>query len=187
MKRLLRQKRLAEAEAYTDHVLDQMVDVLETQRVDYLATTPVLLLLLCRRAPKTVAALSGVRLSGTQITPQAYREFRDALDENAVLLRRYGNTMADPGFGTDAASHGDLLPYRLNYPYTTIQVVDSDDWRRVLDHGQYGPVLPNVSPAANWTVVPGQRCARESRCPVMPRIPVVKPNALTCGNALPCG
>lgn len=144
VKRLLRQKRLAEAEAYTDHVLDQMVDVLEIQRVDYLATTPVLLLRLCRLAPKTVAALSGVRLSGTQITPQTYREFRDALDENAVLLRRYGNTMADPGFGTDAASDGDLLPYRLNYPYTTIQVVDSDDWRRVLDHGQHGQVRVTV-------------------------------------------
>jgi len=50
-----------------------------------------------------------------------------------------------------------------------------------------GPVLPNVSPAANWAVVPGQRRAGGNSRDWSYRGPALKYNVLTCGDALPCG
>ena len=50
-----------------------------------------------------------------------------------------------------------------------------------------GPVLPNVSRAASWAVVPGQRCARDNSRDWSCYGPPLKSNVLTCGDALPCG
>ena len=44
--------------------------------------------------------------------------------------------------------------------------------------------LPNVSPAPNWTVVPGQRRAGDNSKIGCAAENGVKPNLLTCGNAL---
>ena len=59
----------------------------------------------------------------------------------------------------------------------------------VLDQGAgavvSGPVLPNVSSAANWNIVPGQRRVRESPGLGYATDRVVKANDLTWGNVLP--
>jgi hypothetical protein len=47
-------------------------------------------------------------------------------------------------------------------------------------------VLPSVSPAANWTVVPGQRWAIDNTRDWSYCGPAHKSNVLSCGNALPC-
>jgi hypothetical protein len=47
-----------------------------------------------------------------------------------------------------------------------------------------GPVLPNVSSAANWNIVPGQRRVRESPGLGYATDRVVKTNDLTWGNVL---
>jgi hypothetical protein len=53
--------------------------------------------------------------------------------------------------------------------------------------GLNGPVLPNVSPAANCTVVPSQQVRERQLQDWSYREPALKFNALTCGDALPCG
>lgn len=154
VKRLINAGRPGDVREYTDHLIEQITAVLETERIDYLATTPALLQLLCRQAPDMARKASGARLSGTQITPDMVREYREVLGEDFIILRRYGNTLADPGVGVGSENDGEVLPYLIAYPQTTIQIVDPDDWRRVVDYGQYGQVrmtllgrdlfLPNV-------------------------------------------
>ncbi|MCK9896185.1 hypothetical protein MXD60_16575 [Frankia sp. AgB32] len=152
IKRLIRAGRLADAGAYTDHLLEQITDVLTTQRVDYLNTTPALFQVLVRRRPELAAALAGVRLSGTQISPAMYREFAGILG-GAPCGLSYGNTFGNAA-GLPYEPDHDLLPYAPNYPQVTMAVVDKTDWRRTVGYGEGGQVrltvlhddlfLPNV-------------------------------------------
>jgi hypothetical protein len=68
-------------------------------------------------------------------------------------------------------------------------VAKTCEWMEVSTSGYYewrnGPVLPNVSSAANWNIVPGQRRVRESPGLGYATDRVVKTNDLTWGNVLP--
>ncbi|HEV2639969.1 MAG TPA: hypothetical protein VGX23_32850 [Actinocrinis sp.] len=152
VKRLIREGRLAEANEYSTHMIEQIADVLGSGRVDYLNTTPALLQVLTRRHPDLVAALRGVRLSGTQVSPDMYRDFVAALN-GGICGRSYGNTFGN-GAGLPAEQNGEILPYAPNYPQVTMAVVDRNDWSTTVPYGATGQVrltvlhedlfLPNV-------------------------------------------
>ncbi|MFJ1706347.1 arylcarboxylate reductase [Kitasatospora sp. NPDC088346] len=142
VKRLIRAGRLADAREYTDHLLEQIADVLARGTVDYLTTTPALLQALCRRHPALVAALDGVRLSGTQIGPEAYQDFLAALDGGICGLS-YGNTFGNAA-GLTTRQDADLLPYVPNHPQVTMAVVHRDDWTVPVAYGATGQVRLTV-------------------------------------------
>jgi len=152
VKRLIATGRLDQAREYTDHLLDQITAVLGTRPVDYLNTTPALMLALARREPELVAGLKGVRLSGTHLSPAVYRQVRKALGE-ALCGLSYGNTFGNAA-GLPVEQEGDLMPYAPNYPQVTMAVVDKADESSVVAYGAVGRVrltvlhqdlfLPNV-------------------------------------------
>jgi hypothetical protein len=152
VKRLIREARLADVASYTAHLLEQMAAVLRPGRIDYVNTTPALFAALLREHPDLVAGLSGVRLSGTQISGAMYREFRTALGDGPCGLS-YGNTFGNAA-GLPAEEDGELLPYLPNYPQVTMAVVAKDDWSAPVAYGETGQVrltvlhedlfLPNV-------------------------------------------
>ncbi|HKS50129.1 MAG TPA: hypothetical protein VJT49_34490 [Amycolatopsis sp.] len=123
VKRLVRDGRLADAQEYSAHVVAQVAGVLRTQPVDYLNTTPALLRVLLRECPELVGRLGGVRLSGTQISPAMYRQFREALGE-APIGRSYGNTFGNAA-GWPVPDDGRTLPYVPNFPQVTMTVVEN--------------------------------------------------------------
>ncbi|HEX4359155.1 MAG TPA: hypothetical protein VH141_16620 [Pseudonocardia sp.] len=137
VKRLIRDNRLADVVAYTDHVVEQIVDCLETQHIDHLNTTPALLSALIARRPDLVRQVRGVRLSGTQVSQAQYREFVEAVDGPVGLS--YGNTFGSSA-GLPPEDDGATMPYVPNYPQVTTTVVDPDDWRTVLPVGARGRV-----------------------------------------------
>ncbi|MCC4321068.1 arylcarboxylate reductase [Streptomyces sp. SID8361] len=152
VKRLLRTARMPVARDYTEHLLDQLLDVLETREVDYLNTTPALMVALIRRAPERVAALRGVRLSGTHLVPSVYRQIAKALDGGLCGLS-YGNTFGNAA-GLPVEQDGELMPYLPNFPQVTMAVVDKTDPMTTVPYGSVGRVrltvlhddlfLPNV-------------------------------------------
>jgi phenylacetate-coenzyme A ligase PaaK-like adenylate-forming protein len=141
-KRLIRRSRLAAMNAHVDHIIEQMADILETGRVQYLETTPALLQVLVNRRPELVARLDGVGLGGTQLTPAMYREVAAALGDG-VIGTTYGNTFGC-AIGLPAERGGDVLPYLPGYPQVTIAVVDPEDSRRIVGYGQTGRVRLTV-------------------------------------------
>ncbi|MET8689243.1 arylcarboxylate reductase [Streptomyces sp. NPDC004732] len=152
IKRLIREGRLADVGHYTTHLLDQITDALGQGRIHYLNTTPALFQALKQRFPEHVAALDGVRLSGTQINATMYRDFLGALD-GGICGISYGNTLGNAAFlGVRQGSA--TIPYMPNYPQVTMQVVRKDDWTSVVAPGASGQVrltvlhddlfLPNV-------------------------------------------
>lgn len=142
IKRLVRAGRLAEADDYTDHLIDQISDVLTCQNVSYLNTTPALLLALARQRPELVAGLRGARLSGTQVTPDIYRELIAALD-GGICGISYGNTFGNAA-SLPVEQDGGLIPYAPNYPQVTMAVVDKNDWRTTVAYGAIGQVRLTV-------------------------------------------
>jgi hypothetical protein len=152
VKRLIRSGRLADAGDYSNHLVEQIADVLRGGRVQYVNTTPALLQILLRQFPDLVSALDGVRLSGTQLSPDMYRDFVAGLN-GGICGRSYGNTFGNAA-GLPAERDGELLPHVPNYPQVTMAVVKKDDWSTTVNHGALGQVrltvlhedlfLPNV-------------------------------------------
>ncbi|MGC5346503.1 arylcarboxylate reductase [Streptomyces sp. DT171] len=152
VKRLIRAGRLADANEYTTHLLEQIVDVLGLGSVHYLNTTPAILQVLRQRHPDAVAALDGVRLSGTQISPDMYRDFVTAL-RGGICGLSYGNTFGNAA-GLPVGDEGEPLAYAPNYPQVTMAVVGKEDWSTTVAYGAAGQVrltvlhddlfLPNV-------------------------------------------
>ncbi|MFC0112337.1 arylcarboxylate reductase [Kibdelosporangium aridum] len=142
VKRLIRTGRAAQIADYTEHLLDQICDALAGDRIDYVNTTPALLKALVQRNPGAVAQLKGVRLSGTQLSPQMYRDFVAALD-GGLCGMSYGNTFGNAA-GLPAERAGELMPYTPNYPQVTMAVVDKTDWTKVVPVGSVGRVRLTV-------------------------------------------
>jgi hypothetical protein len=152
VKRLLRTARMPIARDYTEHLLDQITDVIGTRNVDYVNTTPALMVALIRRDPELVARLRGVRLSGTHLLPSVHRQITKAL-EGGICGLSYGNTLGNAA-GLPVEQDGELMPYLPNYPQVTMAVVDKTDPMTVVPYGAAGRVrltvlhddlfLPNV-------------------------------------------
>jgi hypothetical protein len=152
IKTLIRGGRLAEMNLYVDHVVEQVTDILASRPVDYLRTTPAVVQALINRRPELVDGLSGVYLGGTQLTPDAYRRFAEAMP-GGVIGATYGNTFGNAN-GLPSPDAGKTIPYVPNFPHTTMAVVDRADPTRVVDYGEVGRVrlmvlhedlfLPNV-------------------------------------------
>jgi hypothetical protein len=143
VKRMIRAGRLRDAQEYTDHMLGQILGILENQPITYIATTPALFHALVRRAPKAVAQLKGAKLSGTHATCDMYRSFREALGDDAILVITYGNTFGNT-VRLPAERDGDIMPNVANYPQVTTAVVDTEDWTREVGFGEYGQVRLTV-------------------------------------------
>ncbi|MFI9274398.1 arylcarboxylate reductase [Kitasatospora sp. NPDC052896] len=142
VKRLIRAGRLADAREYTTHLLEQIADVLGRGGVHYLNTTPALFQALRQRFPDLVRGLDGVRLSGTQISPDTYHDFVAALNGGVCGLS-YGNTFGNAA-GLATRQDARLLPYVPNYPQVTMAVVDRGDWSTPVGYGQTGQVRLTV-------------------------------------------
>jgi hypothetical protein len=142
VKHQLRLGKMREAQEYTDHVIDQAVGILRTQPIEYLVTTPALLQACIRRDPQLVAALSGVRMTGTHATGAMWRSFVSAVGTGLVSImygNTFGNTLALP-----VEQDGELMPHVPNYPHVTMRVVDVQDWTRTVDVGEAGQVVMTV-------------------------------------------
>lgn len=136
IKQLIRGARMKELTDYTNHVLGQIVDILGSQRIHYLNTTPALLQKLIGRHPDLVAALDGVRLGGTHMSPQMYHDFEAALD-GGIVRSGYGNTFGN-AVSLAPQDGGNVLPYAPTYPQVTMSVVDPDDFTQVVGRGESG-------------------------------------------------
>lgn len=144
VKLLLRDGRMREAQEYTDHVLDQSATILHSQQVDYLVTTPALLLALIRSRPGLAAGLKGVRMTGTHVTPKTWRTFRQAIDDDCPVVIMYGNTFGNT-MALPVRDNGELMPHVPNYPQVTMAVVDRDDWTRIVEYTEPGRVRVTVA------------------------------------------
>ncbi|WP_425720451.1 hypothetical protein [Micromonospora sp. DT233] len=152
IRRLLRDGLVGAINAYVDHVVGQIVDVLQQRPVDYLEAAPAVLTTLLSCRPDLVSRLAGVDLTGTHLTPGTYRDVVAALDGGVVGHRYVG--AAGYAIGLPVHDGGELMPYLPAYPQVTMAVVDPADPTRTVGYGELGRLrltvlhedlfLPNV-------------------------------------------
>ncbi|MER5861991.1 AMP-binding protein [Kitasatospora sp. NPDC002040] len=144
VKKLIGRGEKAEAELYTEHLIDQLAFTLESQEIGVLMLTPPTLERLSRRddlvalVRKKVKAIMWV---GTQLDPDTRDLYRTELFPEAVFVSGFGNTMT-LGHVTERPGLTDDEPcvYDPFSPYMTYRVIDEATGESV-PYGERGRVV----------------------------------------------
>lgn len=144
VRKLITSGRVQEADDYAEHLVDQTENLLRTQPVGVLVTTPPLLERMARRdrlVELVNERVRAIRWGGTQLDPDTRLLLQEEVYPECVLMGNYGSTMMlgvageRPGLSATDPCIFDLLS-----PYLTCTVVDPET-RRPVDYGDRGQVL----------------------------------------------
>ena len=122
--------RLSEGSAararYLDHLVDQAVNLLESETLEVLFGTPPILVRLAERLPEEKRlAIRAVHYGGTALTPETYSGFRRHHYPNAIHLSGYGNSLVGVAFEAETCEEGALSYYPAR-PRHRIRIVSSE-------------------------------------------------------------
>jgi phenylacetate-coenzyme A ligase PaaK-like adenylate-forming protein len=148
--RLLKDRRIDEVNRYKDHCIEQALTVLKAGHdVKCMFTTPKLLEALAQTLEKQgrsvrETGITGIFSGGTEFTPQFTRfAVEELLDDGAVYMTpTYGNTLMGLACSKPVGPEdGYKISYYAPQPRAAVQVVDFDDYEKVVDYGKTGRVL----------------------------------------------
>ncbi len=147
--KLIKKGWMEHLKAYQEHVIDQAMTVLAANHeIKCMFTTPKLLDALCARLEQegtTLAqkGITGIFCGGTEMTSQWIRfAIEEYLGPNIYIAPTYGNTlMGLAAAEMPAADQGYKITYYAPEPRAVVQVVDFDDYDKVVDYGQSGRVM----------------------------------------------
>ncbi|GAX59292.1 coenzyme F390 synthetase [Candidatus Scalindua japonica] len=134
---------------YLEHVLEQAMDIIETQGIDVLYTTPpVLAGLALRMSDQKRRAIKGVHYGGISIGTESLKCFKEENFPNAVHISGYGNTLFGLCLEIEASSTYDLDYFPLG-PRMIVQVVEMADGNvpgserlsKIVNYGEEGQVV----------------------------------------------
>ncbi len=158
--KLIKRGNMKEMEAYRDHVIEQAVTILSAGHdIKCMFTTPKLLEALAMKLMNDGSSIkqsgiTGIFSGGTEFTPQWYRFAMDELLDGVFMTPTYGNTLMGLACGKpfDPADN-----YKISYyapqPRAVIEVVDFDDYNKLVDYGQTGRV--KLTTLTKETFIPG--------------------------------
>jgi phenylacetate-coenzyme A ligase PaaK-like adenylate-forming protein len=146
--KLIKKGWMEHLKAYQEHVIDQAMTVLSAGHdIKCMFTTPKLLDALAKRLEaegKTVAGvgITGIFCGGTEMTSQWIRfTIEEYLGPEVYIAPTYGNTL----MGLAAADMPVAPEYKIAYyapqPRAVAEVVDFDDYDKVVPYGQEGRVM----------------------------------------------
>ena len=167
IKLLYQQQDMKTVGLYMKHIRSQAYGVLETQQIDVLASTPILLQALAPELKERKFHFSGVMYGGTQLSPDLYRLLRTEYFPDAVHTAVYGNTlMGGALLGPLQVDDSQIVYYPIE-PLVKFDIVDPKQPERRVELGQTGQVcvtvlseerfLPRVlerDQAERWPVLP---------------------------------
>ena len=163
--KLLKDRKIDEAERYKEHCIDQAITVMAAHDIKCMFTTPKLLAALdsAIRAGKleekkraigfpveegsmsTIpdAGITGIFSGGTEFTPQFTREAMEEMFEGRVYMTpTYGNTLMGLACSRPVGPHdGYKITYYAPQPRAVTEVVKFDDYNTQVEYGQTGRVL----------------------------------------------
>ena len=147
--KLIKKGWMDHLKAYQEHVIHQGLTVLSAGHdVKCLFTTPKLLDALCARLEKdgkTLAetGITGVFCGGTEMTSQWIRfAIEELLGPNIYIAPTYGNTlMGLAAADMPTAADGFKINYYAPQPRALVQVVEFDDYNKLVEYGHEGRVM----------------------------------------------
>ncbi|HZT78709.1 MAG TPA: hypothetical protein VFA26_00685 [Gemmataceae bacterium] len=147
--KLIKKGWMEHLKAYQDHVIDQAMTVLSAGHdVKCMFSTPKLLDALCKRledegSSLARAGITGVFCGGTEMTSQWIRfAIEEYLGPEVYIAPTYGNTlMGLAASDMPTRENGYKITYYAPQPRAVVQVVDFDDYNKLVDYGQTGRVM----------------------------------------------
>jgi phenylacetate-coenzyme A ligase PaaK-like adenylate-forming protein len=134
-------------EAYKDHVIDQAITILGAKHdIKCMFTTPKLLESLALRLQQGGSSIrkvgiTGIFSGGTEFTPQWNRFAHEELLDGAYMTPTYGNTLMGLAASRPTGPEdGYKISYYAPQPRAVIEVVQFDDYDRVVGYGETGRV-----------------------------------------------
>ncbi len=131
------------AQRYLEHVKTQAIDILKTQNIEVIFTTPVVLKELTLSMSETDRLrIKGVHYGGMPVNKDDFRMFKKEYFPNAVHISGYGNTLFGLCLEIEESENLDL-DYFPPGPRMILQVVSTQDGttpskNRLLQHVDYG-------------------------------------------------
>jgi hypothetical protein len=143
-KRCRAEGRNEDFDRYVSHILDQVADVLASQDIRAISSTPPILERMATRADLYQPLrdkIRGIIWGGTSTSPETLRLLEQEVFPEAVVRGAYGNTMMGvapqrPRRDGDPAS----CIFRPFYPYSLIELVDPADPAKPVAEGTEGRV-----------------------------------------------
>jgi phenylacetate-coenzyme A ligase PaaK-like adenylate-forming protein len=147
--KLIKKGWMEHLKAYQEHVIDQALTVLSANHeIKCMFTTPKLLDALAGRLEKEGSSLAktgitGIFCGGTEMTSQWIRfAIEELLGPGIYIAPTYGNTlMGLAAAEMPTAEQNFKITYYAPQPRAVIQVVDFDDYDKVVDYGRSGRVM----------------------------------------------
>lgn len=167
IKLLYQQQDMKTVGLYMKHIRSQAYGILETQPIDVLASTPILLQALAPELKERGYPFSGVMYGGTQLSPDLYHLLRTEYFPKAVHTAVYGNTLLGGALLGPAQPDENAVVYYPIEPIVKFDVVDPEQPNRRVEAGETGQIcatvlseerfLPRVlerDQAERWPVLP---------------------------------
>ncbi|MEV6558956.1 AMP-binding protein [Nocardia sp. NPDC051756] len=146
VKRLIADGRGGEADAYTDHLIEQIGYILRSQEVGVLVSTPPLLERLARRDDLVELVNRKVRTiiwGGAHLDADTRDLLRREVFPQTELVGMYGSTMVlGAAIERPGLSDEDSCVFDTFAPYTTFRIVDPETGN-VVPYGERGQVVMN--------------------------------------------
>ncbi len=164
--KLIKERKIDEAERYKAHCIDQALTILAAgHQIKCMFTTPKLLAALAqalaegnRRSSRRAigfpvpegslrsiadCGITGIFSGGTEFTPQFTREAcEEMLEGRTYMTPTYGNTLMGLACSKPVGKHdGYKISYYAPQPRAAVQVVHFDDYTKVVDYGKTGRAL----------------------------------------------
>lgn len=167
IKLLYQQQDMRTVGLYMKHVRQQAYAILDTQEIDVLGTTPVLLQALAPELKERGYHFSGMMFGGTQLSADLYHLLRTEFFPGTVHTAVYGNTLFGGAvLAPPEAGDANIVYYPIE-PIVKIDVVNPDRPDERVSVGQTGQVcitvlseerfLPRIlerDQAERWRVLP---------------------------------
>lgn len=138
----LRENRIAEADRYAEHVVDQMESILLGQAIGVLVTTPPLLERIAERdrLVNTINDSVDVIVGGAHLDPDSRHVLQREVFPRTLLSGQYGSTTILGGSIERSGPYSRSCVFDPFSPFTTFSVVDPETLEDVAE-GERGQVV----------------------------------------------
>jgi phenylacetate-coenzyme A ligase PaaK-like adenylate-forming protein len=144
IKLLYQQQDMKTVGLYMKHIRAQAYGILETQQIDVLASTPILLQALAPELKERGYQFSGVMYGGTQLSPDLYQLLRTEYFPKAAHTAIYGNTLLGGALLAPPQQDDRAVVYYPIEPLVKFDVVDPKQPDRRVGIGETGQICATV-------------------------------------------
>ena len=144
VKLLYQQQDMRTVALYMQHIRRQAYAILDTQQIDVLGTTPILMQALAPELKERGYRFTGLMYGGTQLSKYLYHLLRTEFFPGAVHTAVYGNTLMGGALLAPAQPGETEVVYYPIEPLVKIDVVEPDNPAKVVGMRQTGQVRVTV-------------------------------------------